>query len=94
MFTKLTPQRIRHNSGYIVQSGGRFSFQYIDGDLVAEIPVDRAKITGLYPDSMTIHKGSNSEAPTEQVRELILNRIIEGLKFWNMEYEICKGSPP
>jgi hypothetical protein len=29
MFTQLTPQTIQHDSGYIVQTGGRFSLEYI-----------------------------------------------------------------
>jgi len=94
MFTKLTPQRIKHDSGYIVQTGGRFSLQYMEGDLVAEIKADFATVTGLYPDSLAIRRGSTPEIPTDQMRELILTRIIEGLKFWNMKYEICGGSPP
>ena len=30
MFTRLAPQRTQHESGYIVQTGSRFSMEYID----------------------------------------------------------------
>ena len=74
--------------GYIVQSGGRFSLQYLDGDLIAEIKVDRAEVTGLFPNSMTIVKGGVSKIPNDKERNLILSRIINALGFWGMKYEI------
>jgi hypothetical protein len=94
MFTQITPQKLQHNSGYIVQTGGRYSLQYIDGDLVAEIQVDFATVTGLYPDSMTIRKNAISRIPTAQEREVIFDRIIKALDYWKMKYEICNGKAP
>jgi hypothetical protein len=95
MFTSLKPQIIQHSSGYTVQSGGQFSLQYLDGNLIAEIKVDRAAITGLYPESMIIRKGENAPpiAPTLDEQDLIMGRIISGLESWKMKYEICKGRP-
>ncbi len=94
MFTQLTPQKIQHDSGYIVQTGGRFSLQYLNRDFIADIKVDFGTVTGLYPDSMTVRKNGITIAPTAQEHEMILGHIIEALGYWNMKYEICEGNAP
>jgi hypothetical protein len=95
MFTSIKPQIARHDSGYIVQSGGKYRLQYLDKDVFAEIMIDRAAITGLYPESMTIRKGEKAPliAPNLDEQELIMGRIISALGFWKMKYEILKGRP-
>lgn len=95
MFTSVRPQIARHDSGYIVQSGGKYKLEYLDKDLFAEIIVDRAAITGLYPETMTLRKGENALpiAPTLDEQDLIMSRIISALEFWKMKYEILKGRP-
>jgi hypothetical protein len=96
MFTSLKPQRVQHDSGYIVQTGGQFSLQYLNEDLIAGIAVDNGPvITGLYPESMTLRRGKNAPlfAPTLDERDLIMGRIISALDFWKMKYEILKGRP-
>ena len=93
MFTRLKPQKVQHSSGYIVQTGGRYSMQYLDGELVAEVKADFASVTGLYPDSMTIRpkKDSPARPATMEERELIMERIKSALKFLGEKYELCKG---
>ena len=93
MFTRLTPQRVRHSSGYIVQTGSRYSLQYLEGDTVAEVEADFAPVTGLYPDSMTIRaKNDAATRPaTPEEKELIISRIESALKFLGEKYERCEG---
>jgi len=94
MFTSITPQKAQHDSGYIVQSGGRYSLQYLDGDLVGEIKVDRAAVTGLFPDSMVLRRANGPAAkPTAEEKELIMNRIKSALDYWGMKYHVYEGKP-
>jgi hypothetical protein len=39
-FELVSPQKIRHQSGYIVQGGDRFHLEYIENDKVLVIPVE------------------------------------------------------
>lgn len=90
MFTALAPQRAKHQSGFIVQTGGRHSLQYLDGDLFAEVEVDFAALTGIYADSLIIQVGNaQRRKPSPEEREIILGRIASALEFWKMAYEIC-----
>ena len=93
MFTRLTPQKVQHSSGYIVQTGSRYSLQYVDGDIIAQVQADFARITGPYPDSMTIRvKNDAATRPASpQEKALIMSRIESALKFLGEEYEICEG---
>lgn len=91
MFNRITPQKVQHHSGYIVQTGSRYSLQYIDGDLSAEVEADFAPVIGLYPNSMTIRcaNGSPARTATKEEQELIMNRIECALKFLGEKYELC-----
>lgn len=94
MFTRLSPQKVRHNSGYIVQTGGRYSLQYLDEDMAAEVLADFAPTTGIYPDSLTIrdNKDSPPRSPNTEERNMIMGRIEAALQFLGEQYEICKGT--
>lgn len=92
MFTRLTPQKVQHRSGYIVQTGSRHSLQYLDGDTTAEIEADFASVTGIYPDSMTIRLRNEPKArpASSEEKALIMERIESALKFLGEKYEFCK----
>lgn len=94
MFTKLAPQKVQHSTGYIVQTGGRYSLQYLDGEMVAEVQADFAKTTGIYPDSLTIRdqKYSPPRQPRPEERDTIIARIEAALQFLGERYEICGGT--
>ncbi len=93
MFTQLTPQKVQHSSGYIVQTGGRDSLQYLVGDTGAEVEADFASVTGIYPDSMTIRVKNDASArpATPQEKSLIMGRIESALKYLGEKYELCAG---
>jgi hypothetical protein len=94
MFTRIAPQKVQHNSGYIVQTGGRYCLQYLDGGMEAEVQADFAPTTGIYPDSLTIrdNEGSTPRPASSEERKMIMGRIEAALKFLGEEYEICKGT--
>jgi hypothetical protein len=94
MFTKLSPQKVQHSSGYIVQTGGRYSLEYLDGQLLAEVQADFAPLTGLYPDSLMVRDQKDGEPrpPTSEERNTIMSRIEAALQFLGEKYEICRGT--
>jgi hypothetical protein len=94
MFTRLAPQKVQHSSGYIVQTGSRYSLQYLDGGTVAEVQADFAPVTGIFPNSMTIRaKNDTSPRPaTPDEKALIMSRIESALKFLKEKYELIEGN--
>jgi hypothetical protein len=90
MFTKLTPQRIQHDSGYIVQTGSRDSLQYINGEVLAEVRSDFGPITTIYSKSLVLIKNENKIPPSIDDQKLILKRITDALDFLGEEYELWK----
>lgn len=91
MFTRIAPQRAQHTDGSIVQVGSRYSVQYRRGDLTAEVEADFAAVTGIYPDTLTVHRvGGGSSTLTDKERETILNRIKSGLECLGIKYEMCR----
>lgn len=88
MFTKLTPQKVQHSSGYIVQTGSRESLQYINGNVLAEIKAEFGDVTTLYQKSIRIQKGGTEFLPSIEDQELILKRITDALGFLGEKYEL------
>jgi hypothetical protein len=89
-FRRTTLQSVEHSDGFVVRTGGRFGFQYVEGDHVASIYSDpgppasaiyRRTLTGWDPPF-------DDEAFTDEKREQILGRIIAGLDFLEVPYEI------
>ncbi len=93
MFTQLAPQKVQHSSGFIVQTGSRYSLEYLDGNTVAEVEVDFAPVTAIYTDSVIIRtKNDISARPaTPEEKVIIVSRIESALQFLGAKYELCKG---
>jgi hypothetical protein len=91
MFKKLAPQKAQHKSGYIVQTGGRYTLQYIDGDLLAEVDVDFGPVTTVYPESMRLQKSGTQVPVSPEQRATITDRMVKVLTFWNMNAQIQQG---
>ena len=93
MFTRIAPQRAQHSSGFIVQVGGRYSVQYLHGDLVAEVEADMlCQTVPLYVETLVLRRASGRSValPLEE-RKIILERIENGLEFLGIPYELCNG---
>jgi hypothetical protein len=89
-FRQLTAQSVGHSDGFVVQSGGRFGFQYIEGDHVASVYCDPGPPADvIYPRTLT-----NWDPPFEEEslakakREEIIRRILAGLDFLEVSYEV------
>lgn len=88
MFTKLTPQKVKHDSGYIVQTGSRESLQYLKGNIKAEVKADFGNITRIYRESLVLHKDGVAILPSIEEHELILKHITDALTFLGENYEL------
>jgi hypothetical protein len=89
-FRRLTAQSVGHPDGYVVQSGGRFGFQYVEGDHVASIYCDPGPpADAIYLWTLTGWDPPFDEEPlTEAKREEIIERILAGLDFLEVPYEV------
>lgn len=83
MFTKISPQKVRHSSGYIVQVIDRFHVEYIDGNNRAVAEVEFAPIVGLCRNSLIMLTGLEGD------RDIILKRIVSSLEEMGAAVEIC-----
>jgi hypothetical protein len=88
MFKKITPQRVQHRSGYIVQTGSRDSLRYVNGDLIAEVKADFGQVTAIYPNSLVLRNSEMEVLPSIEERELILRCITTALDFLGEKYEL------
>ena len=92
MFTRIAPQRAQHDDGSVVQIGGRYAVQYVQGNLMAEIEADFAALTGIYPETLIMHRMDGSPiTTTDEERSAILAKILSGLSCLGVKYELCNG---
>jgi hypothetical protein len=92
MFVRSAPQQARHSDGYIIQVGDRYSVQYVHGAITAEMAVDFAARTGIFPETLAVRNlDGGLVASTQKQREAIIARIKSGLNFLGIQYEVRKG---
>ncbi len=93
MFKRIAPQRAQHSSGYIVQVGGRYLIQYLEGEVVAEVETDMlSRIVPIYYETLVLHPAvSAAVAPSESQSDVILSRIKAGLDCLGLKYELREG---
>jgi hypothetical protein len=84
MFKKLSPQKVQHDSGYIVQVASRTSVEYLDANRKATVDVDFAASIGIYRKTLRGWLGMNDDDKNE-----VLNRIVAGLKAMGSDVELC-----
>lgn len=87
MFRSLTPQKVCHSSGYVIQVFDRYHVEYIDGSKVAKVEVDFGPIVGIYRTSL--QQWDSGELIYDKDKEIILDRIAKGLQFMGSRTEIC-----
>ena len=91
-FTILKPQRVQHSSGYVVQSAGRESIEFIGADgRVGRVEVEFGLPTVyVYSDSLKAWEGAGSEeeAMSSTEREYVLACIVAGLEAMGSPAEV------
>jgi hypothetical protein len=94
MFEKLSPQRVRNTSGFVVQVADRETIEYIQGSRTARITVDFAPLTGVYEDTLTDWLADGTAQPmSPQDRVRVLKDIGESLTFMGIRFEWCRLNP-
>ena len=89
MFTKLSPQKVRDASGYVVQVGDRHSVEYLENARKAVVEVEFGGIVSVYGDTLSDWHLSGGQAPmTAAERTEILSRISAGLTAMGSRVEV------
>ena len=87
MFSSLSPQKVRHSSGYLVQVCDRYHVEYIEGSRKVKIEVDFGTTVGIYKSSLS--KWSDGQSISTTDKSTILHRVSDALNFMGSKTEIC-----
>jgi hypothetical protein len=87
MFTKLSPQKVKHSDGYIVQVANRFAVEYLSENITASVSVDFGMDVGVYCNTLRDLKAGGIISGDEG--ELVISRIIAGLEAMGCKVERC-----
>ncbi len=91
MFKKLSHQRVRNTTGFVVQVANRETVEYIQGTRIASITVDFAPLTGVYEDTLTDwHTDDVVQPMSPQERVRVLKDIGESLAYMGIRFEWCR----
>ena len=89
MFKKIAPQVAEDSDGFIVQVGGRYTVQYVDGNIQADMEVDFGPTTAIYPSKLkACRKDGTPIELTPDQKSVIVKRIKDGLKALGVKYEV------
>ena len=89
MFTKLSPQKVRHSAGYIVQVGDRHTVEYVEDGREAVVEVEFGACVTVYENTLRCWLVAGHEAPMEQSRRTeVLSRISAGLAAMGSRVEL------
>lgn len=88
MFTHLTPQKVRHSLGYVVQVADRTTVEYLDQNQQVLIEADFGSSIGIYEKTLRFFE-NGKETNIDSKRKIILDRIVAGLQAMGSTVEIC-----
>lgn len=91
MFTMLGPQKVQHDSGYVVQTGDRYHLEYLEGERVAVVEVDFGSVISIYVDRIAWKTPSNALPITWQEKAKIVERVVAVLRFQHERFELVPG---
>lgn len=87
----VSPQRTEHSGGFAVQRGGRYSYQYIEGERVASVYCEPGPPADLiYLASLAWDPPHDTEPLSDARRSEIIDRILAGLDFLDVAYETAR----
>jgi len=90
MFTKLSPQQVRHSGGYVITVANREAVEYAEEHRHAEVSVDFGRTVGVYAGTLTgwiTPLGRTPMSSTERAE--VLRRIVAGLEAMGSTVELC-----
>ena len=97
MFKRLRPQQVQHSSGFIVQSGDRYTIEYLENGRLAKITRDLGiPEDAVYRDTLTpwILADGTTIPMTETERLRVLDNIGQGLAFMGVKIKWYDGPSP
>lgn len=82
MFRKVSPQKIQHSDGYVVQVADRYSVEYLDENYRASVNVDFGPANvGVYLHSLVVKGRSGTEVHLCSIEcDKVFERIVAGLE--------------
>ena len=80
----ISPQKAISKKGFIVQSKDRYTIEYLEGNAIWEVEVDRGLIfTDVYKDSLQLVSGLSGESA-----DIVFDRIQQGLKVMGVNFVV------
>ncbi|PWK80720.1 hypothetical protein C7456_1321 [Fulvimonas soli] len=92
MFTKLSPQKVQSDEGYVVQVANRSLVEYVESNSnrVAVVEVDFSGDVGIYVSTLRWMSNKKSFSPmSDRDKNIILERIISGIEAMGCKIELC-----
>ena len=81
MFQKISPQKVQHSDGYLVQVADRYAVEYLDENYVACIDVDFGETVGVYFRSLVVKNKSGDDIElSKDEYSKILERVVSGIE--------------
>jgi hypothetical protein len=88
MFLKISPQKVKHSDGYIVQVADRYTVEYLDENYQARIDVDFGVDVGVYLHSLVVKDRSGAEINLGTVEcDKVYERIVSGIEAMGSQVE-------
>ena len=97
MFKRLHPQQVQHSSGFIVQSGDRYTIEYLENGRLAKITRDLGiPVNPVLRDTLTdwIVADGTTQPMTDAERLRVLDNIGQGLAFMDVKVKWYDGPSP
>ncbi len=90
MFTRISPQKVQHSTGYLVQVLDRGTIEYVEGGTHATVQVDFGTTVGVYKQTLQkLEREGQGGWLSEAEREGVFGRIVDGLKAMGCVVEVC-----
>jgi len=90
MFRKISPQKVQHATGYVIQVANRNSVEYLDGEFRAVIEVDFGVVVSVFQDSIQVF-ASNGKiiSPDASQKADLLSKVVAGLQAMGSNVDLC-----
>lgn len=90
LFKSLSPQKVQHSDGYIVQVENRNVVGYFDSQYRALVEVDFDEKVGVYKNTLKIMRLNGDIIDLSPVEvEVFLQRMVEGIRAMGSSVEVC-----
>lgn len=92
MFDLVGKQKVRHDSGYIVEILDRQTVRYVDGHCSATMAVDFGPTTAIYVDTLTMTRNGVGDPGPPVDAETVRDRVVNGLHALGLTCDIAMAN--